>query len=142
MIVKDYRMKIYYPDDQIIKNLITGGKEFMILQDFSEYIGFYHRYSTGEVFTEHQWNPSKSKRLIRFRNLSEPQKKYYDLKHFSKSVHTGGVKRKKSNNNDEYYRYSAPRPAKRKLTQKELDAGKKYRFFVILIFYQVFDLHS
>jgi hypothetical protein len=71
----------------------------------------------------------KSKRLIRFRNLSEPQKKYYDLHHFSKND-VNGVKRKKTNNNDEYYRYSAPRPSKRKLTQKEIDDGKTYRYFI------------
>jgi hypothetical protein len=130
MKIKDFRMKIYYPDDQIVKNLFTNGKEFMLLQDFTEYKGFYHRYTTGEVFTEHEWNPLASKRLIRFRNLSEPQKKYYDIKHFAKNVGEPGIRRKKTNNNDEYYRYSAPRPVKRKLTQKEIDAGKTYRYFV------------
>lgn len=128
---KDFRQKIYYPEDQIVKNLFTKGKEFMLLKNFEEYVGFYHRYTTGEVFTEHEWNPLKSERLIRFRTLSEPKKKYYDIKLFHKvSPRLPGVRRKNSNNNDEYFRYSAPIPAKRKLTQKEIDAGKTYRYFV------------
>jgi hypothetical protein len=65
----DVRKKIYYSDDQIVKNLFTNGGEFSILDDFSEYVGFYHRYTTGEVFTEPEWNPLKSRRLIRFRRL-------------------------------------------------------------------------
>lgn len=131
MKINDYRQKIYYPDNQIIKNLFTSGREFMLLRDFSEYIGFYHRYTTGEVFTENEWNISKSERLIRFRNLSEPKKKYYDLKLFHKvSPSNPGIRRKNSNNNDEYFRYTAPKPIRRKLTSKEIDAGKTYRYFV------------
>jgi hypothetical protein len=127
----DVRKKIYYPDDQIVKNLFTNGGEFSILDDFSEYVGFYHRYTTGEVFTEPEWNPLKSRRLIRYRKLQEQQKRYYDIKLFNKSyVNRPNVKRKKSNNTDEYFRYSAPRPAKRQLTQKEIDEGKTYRYFV------------
>jgi hypothetical protein len=103
MAIKDFRQKIYYSENQIVKNLHTKGLEFMLLRDFSEYAGFYHRYTTGEVFTEHEWNPLKSERLIRFRNLSEPKKKYYDLKLFYKSgTNYPGIRRKKRNNDDEY----------------------------------------
>jgi hypothetical protein len=127
----DVRKKIYYSDDQIVKNLFTNGGEFSLLYDFSEYVGFYHRYTTGEVFTEPEWDPLKSQRLIRFRRLEEQQKRYYDIKLFNKpSPSRPKVKRKKSNNTDEYFRYSAPRPVKRKLTQKEIDDGKTYRYFV------------
>lgn len=131
MNIKDYRQKIYYPESQIVKNLFTNGREFMLLRNFEEYVGFYHRYTTGEVFTEHEWNPLKSERLIRFRNLSEPKKKYYDLKHFYKSGQNNpGIRRKKRNNTDEYYKFTSPRPVKRQLTQKEIDAGSTYRYFV------------
>jgi hypothetical protein len=127
----DVRKKIYYSDDQIVKNLFTNGGEFSILDDFSEYVGFYHRYTTGEVFTEPEWNPLKSRRLIRYRRLEEQQKRYYDIKLFNKPYASKPtVKRKKSTNTDEYFRYSAPRPVKRKLTQKEIDDGKTYRYFV------------
>ena len=131
MNIRDYRLKIYYSEDQIVNNQFTNGREFMLLSDFSEYIGFYHRYSTGEVFTEAEWNPSKSQRLIRWRNLSEPKKKYYDLKLFHKvGPNNPGIRRKNSNNDDEYFRYTAPVPIKRRLTQKEIDAGKTYRYFI------------
>lgn len=130
-ISRDFRLKIYYPEDQIVKNLFTNGKEFMLLRNFEEYVGFYHRYTTGEVFTQHEWNPLKSERLIRFRTLSEPKKKYYDIKLFHKvGPNNPGVRRKNSNNTDEYFRYTAPIPSKRKLTQKEIDTGKTYRYFV------------
>lgn len=130
MNIKDYRQKLYYPKDQIVNDLFTNGREFMLLRNFEEYIGFYHRYTTGEVFTENEWNPLKSERLIRFRTLTEPQKKYYDIKLFSKNITKPGIRRKKSNNNDEYFRFSAPRPVKRKLTQSEIDSGTTYRYFI------------
>jgi hypothetical protein len=127
----DTRKKIYYPDDQIVKNLFTNGGEFSLLDDFSEYVGFYHRYTTGEVFTEPEWNPLKSRRLIRFRKLQEQQKRYYDIKLFRRpDPNKPSVKRKYTTDRDEYFRYSAPRPVKRKLTQKEIDEGKTYRYFV------------
>ena len=105
--MKDIRMKLYYPESQIVKNLFTKGGEFMLLSNFDPYVGFYHRYSTGEVFTEHEWNPLKSERLIRYRALSDSKKKYYDLQHFT---NVGNSRRKNSANTDEYYRYRAPRP--------------------------------
>ncbi len=130
MNIKDYRQKIYYPESQIVKNLFTNGREFMLLRDFTNYVGFYHRYTTGEIFTEHEWNALKSERLIRFRDLSEPKKKYYDLKHFYKSSTNSKIRRKKRNNSDEYYKFTSPRPTKRELTQKEIDAGSTYRYIV------------
>lgn len=130
MNIRDYRQKLYYPKDQIVNNLFTNGREFMFLRNFEEYVGFYHRYTTGEVFTEHEWDPLKSQRLIRFRELPEPQKKYYDIKLFSKSIARPGLRKKKSNNKDEYFRFTAPRPVKRKLTSSEIDAGTTYRYFV------------
>jgi len=131
MIIKDFRQKLYYPADQIVNNLFTNGREFMLLRNFEEYTGFYHRYATGEVFTENEWNPLKSERLIRFREFSESQKKYYDVKLYTKvSPNNPGIRRKNTKNEHEYYRYTAPKPYKRTLTQKEIDAGKTYRYFV------------
>ena len=70
------RRKLYYPDNQIEKNLYTKGKEWMTLEDWKEYIGPYHRYVTGEVFTEGDWNQFASKKLVRYRNRSESYFKY------------------------------------------------------------------
>ena len=131
MKIRDYRQKIYYSKNEIVTNLFTNGRQFMRLRDFSEYVGFYHRYTTGEVFTENEWFPEKSERLIRFKNLSEPVKSYYGIKHFRKgSGNNIGVRRKIKGITDEYYNFTAPRPVKRKLTDKEIENGKTQRYFV------------
>ena len=36
MNIRDYRQKIYYPDSQIVKNLFTNGREFMLLRNYGE----------------------------------------------------------------------------------------------------------
>ena len=61
------RLKLYYPENQIIRNLYTSGKQFM-LETGIEYVGFYHKYSTGEVYTESGWNEFQSKKLIPYRD--------------------------------------------------------------------------
>ena len=35
------RLKIYYPENQIVRNLTTTGKKWM-LSDGTEYVGLYH----------------------------------------------------------------------------------------------------
>ena len=59
------RQKVYYTINEIIPNLLTDGKEWM-LESFEEYTGLYHKYTTGEVFSEAKYNPEKSKKLIPF----------------------------------------------------------------------------
>jgi hypothetical protein len=125
--MKDTRIKLYYPESQIVKNLFTKGGEFMLLSNFDPYVGFYHRYATGEVFTEHEWNPLNSERLIRFKKFPETVKTYYDIKHFTS---IGNSRRKNTSNSDEYYKYRAPRPSRRKLTDLEIKEGKTFRYFV------------
>ena len=65
----DKRRKIYYPDGQISKGLYTNGGDWMFV-DGTEYIGDYHKYSTGEVFTKSIWIADISKKLIPYVNLS------------------------------------------------------------------------
>jgi len=124
----DPRIKIYYPESQIVKNLFTKGGEFMKLKNFEEYVGFYHRYTTGEVFTEPQWDILKSARLITFRPLIQNSKTYYGIKHFHG---IGSSRRKNRSNIDEYYKYRAPRAVRRKLTDKEIKMGSLTRHFVV-----------
>jgi hypothetical protein len=57
------RLKLYYPENQIVRNLYTNGNQYM-LETGVVYVGFYHRYSTGEVYTESGWNEFQSKKLI------------------------------------------------------------------------------
>ena len=63
------RKKVYYPKGQIQNGLYTNGKEWM-LSDGTEYVGYYHRYSTGEVFTKGIFLKSVSKKLIPYIDLS------------------------------------------------------------------------
>jgi hypothetical protein len=56
------RLKIYYPDWQITKNLYTNGGEYTT-EDGIEYVGYYHKYTTGEVYSESNWSPLNSIKL-------------------------------------------------------------------------------
>jgi hypothetical protein len=57
------RLKTYYPADEITINLFTTGSEWMTEQ-LREYIGEYHTYTTGEVYSEASYNPKSSVKLI------------------------------------------------------------------------------
>lgn len=57
------RSRVYYTKAQIQNGLITSGKEWMFT-DNVEYIGQYHRYTTGEVFSQASWTEGKSRQLI------------------------------------------------------------------------------
>ena len=59
------RSRIYYPKSHVLTNLYTSGKEWM-LQDGTEYIGFYHRYIDGSVMTGAVYDKVESKTLNKF----------------------------------------------------------------------------
>jgi hypothetical protein len=60
------RFKLYYPVEEITNDLYTFGGELMT-EDTAEYIGPFHRYITGEVYTGATWNATTSKKLIAFK---------------------------------------------------------------------------
>jgi hypothetical protein len=64
------RQKLFYTKNQITENLYTSGSEYQLI-DGTMYMGLYHTYTTGEVYTEASWNPSKSKKLEPFVIVSE-----------------------------------------------------------------------
>ena len=66
----DERRRIYYTKAQTSEGLVTDGKEWMFT-DNTEYIGQYHRYTTGEVFSESSFIKGKSRKLIPYIDLSE-----------------------------------------------------------------------
>ena len=69
------RKKIYYPEYQIQKDQFTRGGELMDSSG-NEYIGYYHRYSTGEIFSQSQFNEIKSIKLYPLRkDVQSPYKK-------------------------------------------------------------------
>jgi hypothetical protein len=57
------RLKLYYPKSSIVENLSTNGNKYM-LEDGTPYIGAYHMYDTGEVFTGALWDPQTSMKLL------------------------------------------------------------------------------
>jgi hypothetical protein len=78
------RKKAFYSDQEIIKNLYTTGKEWM-LNDYTEYVGQYHRYTTGEVYTQPVWNQLLSEQLVAYQELTQDIKTYKSLKSISTS---------------------------------------------------------
>lgn len=74
------RKRTYYSENEITTNLYTSGKEWMLQQDNTEYIGLYHRYLTGEVFTEPKWTPPLSKKLIPYTEVDTKTYVYTSLK--------------------------------------------------------------
>jgi hypothetical protein len=69
------RKKLFYTKNQITENLYTAGNEFQ-LSDGTMYIGLYHRYDTGELYTGGTWNVKTSKPLSVFVQTSEQVKLY------------------------------------------------------------------
>jgi len=62
------RQKAYYLIDEIVDNLFTTGSEWMT-ETGTEYIGMYHQYTTGETYTEPQWNPDLSAKLVAYEKI-------------------------------------------------------------------------
>ena len=73
------RQKIYYTADEITNNLYTTGSQWMT-EDTVEYIGLYHTYITGEIYTQSTWDKNTSKKLITYKILSESQIQYNTIK--------------------------------------------------------------
>ncbi len=66
----DTRNRIYYTKAQITPGLITDGSEWMFT-DNVEYIGQYHTYTTGEVFSEASFVDGKSRILIPYVDIKK-----------------------------------------------------------------------
>lgn len=121
------RKKIYYTPTETQNDLFTNGGEWMELDTWTNYVGFYHIYSsTNEVFSEKEWHPTKSKKLVPFKNKSESYFKYVDLVNYRKSE---GVK-SELHGPVKYDRFSAPVATIRELTESERQKGVMTRYFL------------
>lgn len=121
------RKKIYYTPTETQNDLFTNGGEWMELDTWTNYVGFYHIYSsTNEVFSEKEWHPTKSKKLVPFKNKSESYFKYVDLVNYRKS---DGVK-SELYGPVKYDRFSAPVATVRELTESERQKGVMTRYFL------------
>lgn len=108
------RNKVYYPEGQIQKGLYTQGKEWMSV-DGIEYVGDYHKYTTGEVFTKSSYIKTISQKLIPYVELSDKDNatkfKYDSLN--------------KLNNNFSFAKYNKSIPL-----QSDYNDGYFIRYFV------------
>jgi hypothetical protein len=122
------RKRTYYSAEQIEKNLYTYGKQWMTLDDWKEYIGFYHKYSTGEVFSETNWMPGTSMKLVPYRNRSDDYFKYVDLVEYT----TIGKNKLKIVGSDvtEMGNFRTPLPNKKQPTPSDIKRGQMHRFFI------------
>jgi len=73
------RLRLHYTPNQITKALYTTGSEWQT-ESGAEYIGPYHTYTTGEVYSETEWNPQKSMKLLPFVTESVTVTLYKQLK--------------------------------------------------------------
>lgn len=121
------RKKIYYTPSEIQNDLFTNGGRWMELDTWTNYIGFYHIYSsTNEVFSEKEWHPTKSKKLVPYRNKPASYFQYVDLVNYRK---TDGIK-EELYGPVKYERFSAPVATVRKLSDSEIERGLMTRHFL------------
>jgi hypothetical protein len=75
------RFKTYYPTSEITTDLYTAGKQWMTANNV-EYIGVYHKYLTGEVYTRAKWQPGISVILMPYidNTISNKNMPYLKLK--------------------------------------------------------------
>lgn len=106
------RSRLQYAKDEIINNLYTPGNEYMIEGTDIEYTGPYHRYTTGEIFTEFNWKPNISKKLVQFKDTSTVQ---YQFQKINPTIKTSY----------EIIPYYIPTP-----TSADYKKGKLVRFFL------------
>lgn len=81
------RQRLHYTPAQITTNLYTAGGEWA-LETGIEYRGLYHRYITGEVYTEATWNPKTSKKLVEYINQPTDIHEYKKLKNIQTQFKT------------------------------------------------------
>lgn len=84
------RQRLHYTPSQITKNLYTTGSEWMTSDD-KEYLGPYHTYITGEVYTGSTWNPKTSQKLFPIIIESETVKQYKKIKTVQTKFETPNV---------------------------------------------------
>jgi hypothetical protein len=98
------RIKSYYSANEIVNNLYTTGQELMTT-DNVEYVGLYHKYTTGEIYSQPIWNKNKSVKLIKYKEQPESVIEYNkisDIEINYKSFNTYNVVITKENINNGY----------------------------------------
>jgi hypothetical protein len=115
----DKRRRAYYTKGQITKGLITDGGQYMLV-DRTEYIGQYHVYTTGEVFTQASFVDGVSKKLIPYVDLQDVSELGVD---FERNFEYDNIKRVTINES------STPNPKSVQPTDKDMIYGYMVRLF-------------
>ena len=98
------RIKSYYSANEIVTNLYTSDQELMTT-DNVEYVGLYHKYTTGEAYSQPTWDKNKSVKLIKYKDQPESVIEYNkisDIEIDYKSFNTYNVAITKENINKGY----------------------------------------
>jgi len=109
------RKKAYYTAAEITNNLYTTGNEWQ-LNDGTKYVGLYHKYTTGEVYTGAVWNSATSKQLVPYKEIPA-----------SKISYTNAVKRSNKQIKTEY---KTPNTHIPNITSNDRKNGFCYRYFM------------
>tara|TARA_R110000868_G_scaffold405170_1_gene684187 strand:+ start:551 stop:1159 length:609 start_codon:yes stop_codon:yes gene_type:complete len=105
------RLQTTYLIEDITNNLVTTGSMWMT-SDKQEYIGQYHHYATGEVYTRGVWNSLLSKKLIPYEEFITVETIYKRLKPNIKTT------------------YDLPTPYTPVVTPTDINKGTFTRYFV------------
>ena len=73
------RIKLYYDPTEITNNLFTSGSQYMT-ELGTNYIGLYHVYNTGEIYTGATWSPLTSIKLMAYVEPNETTNVYKSIK--------------------------------------------------------------
>lgn len=78
------RQKQIYKDSEITTDLYTWGAEWQTEEDGVEYKGLYHKYTTGEIYTQPVWDRLTSKKLVKYQIPDIPIIALYKTLHKNK----------------------------------------------------------
>lgn len=104
------REKTYYTADEITNNLFTTGS-ILMTEAGKEYIGMYHTYTTGEIYSDAVWNPQTSIKLLPYQDITSQKYKYKQLKNVD-------------------VKYESFIPYKLKITVNDIQNGYVIRYFI------------
>jgi hypothetical protein len=108
------RQKTYYTADETTNNLFTKGKQWMTTDNI-EYKGAYHRYLTGEIYTQTKWNSKTSKKLIPYISPSTFNKSTIQYRKLKPKIKT---------------KFKSFQPGTTTITTKNIASGILNRYFV------------
>jgi len=118
----DKRKRIYYTKAQIEEGLVTNGGEWMFTNG-TEYIGQYHKYITGEVFSEATFIDGKSKILIPYIDIEKINQQTVFGIDLAKNFEYDSIK------NVDVPKSVTPNPSLQLVSNKDITNGYMTRYF-------------